>query len=450
MPEVRIVAEPRTEFGKGAARRARRAGRVPAILYGHGTDTRHITLPGHQLLMALKTPNVLIEVDGLSGRPQLTLPKAVQRDPIRGGIEHVDLIMVRRGEKVTVEIPVQVTGEVEPGGLLDQQMVRLAVEAEATQIPQAIEVDVEGMEIGLCRARGGPGPAAAASRWRPSPRLSCCMCWRRRPPSRSRPSLARPRPRKRWRPRRMRCRTLPNRRPKSPPADPSGPLMTGDRWLIAGLGNPGPAYAANRHNAGFLTADVLAARAGARFKAGKFRTLAAEGKLAGQSVTIIKPLTFMNESGGPVTGVSGFYRLGPEQLVVIHDELDLPFGTVRLKLGGGDNGHNGLRSVTARLGTREYYRVRIGIGRPAGPDGPGRVRAARLRRGGAEGTAARARPGGGCGGGAARRRPRRRAERLPWRRRAPDELRRMMLWSTLVPVAESGRRRAHRRERFRA
>jgi PTH1 family peptidyl-tRNA hydrolase len=142
--------------------------------------------------------------------------------------------------------------------------------------------------------------------------------------------------------------------------------MTAGRWLIAGLGNPGPAYAANRHNAGFLTADVLAARAGARFKAGKFRTLAAEGRLAGQSVTIIKPLTFMNEAGGPVTGVSGFYRLAPEQLVVIHDELDLAFGTVRLKLGGGDNGHNGLRSVTARLGTREYYRARIGIGRPPG------------------------------------------------------------------------------------
>jgi len=142
--------------------------------------------------------------------------------------------------------------------------------------------------------------------------------------------------------------------------------MTGDRWLIAGLGNPGPGYAGNRHNAGFLTADVLAARAGARFKAGKFRTLAADGRLAGQSVTIIKPLTFMNESGGPVTGVSGFYHLGPERLVVIHDELDLPFGSVRLKLGGGDNGHNGLRSVTTRLGTREYYRIRIGIGRPPG------------------------------------------------------------------------------------
>ena len=142
--------------------------------------------------------------------------------------------------------------------------------------------------------------------------------------------------------------------------------MTAGRWLIAGLGNPGPAYTANRHNAGFMAADVLAARAGARFKAGKFRALAAEGRLAGQSVTIIKPLTFMNESGGPVTGVSGFYHLGPDRLVVIHDELDLPFGAVRLKLGGGDNGHNGLRSVTAHLGTREYYRVRIGIGRPPG------------------------------------------------------------------------------------
>ena len=148
MPEVRIVAEPRTEFGKGAARRVRRAGRVPAILYGHGTDTRHVTLPGHQLLMALKTPNVLIQVEGLSARSQLTLPKAVQRDPLKGLIQHVDLILVRRGEKVTVEVPVQVNGEVEPGGLLDQQMVRLAVEAEATQIPQAIEVDVAGMQIG--------------------------------------------------------------------------------------------------------------------------------------------------------------------------------------------------------------------------------------------------------------------------------------------------------------
>ena len=142
--------------------------------------------------------------------------------------------------------------------------------------------------------------------------------------------------------------------------------MSGDRWLIAGLGNPGPSYAGNRHNAGYLTADVLAARAGARFRAGKFRAMVAEGHLAGFSVIIIKPLTFMNESGIAVGGVSNYHRIGADRIVVIHDELDLPFDTIRLKRGGGDNGHNGLRSITAHLGTRDYYRVRIGVGRPPG------------------------------------------------------------------------------------
>jgi large subunit ribosomal protein L25 len=148
VPEVRIAAEPRTEFGKGPARRERQAGRVPAVLYGHGTDTRHITLPGHDVMMALKTANVLIRLDGLPGGNQLVLPKAVQRDPIKGFVEHVDFIMVRRGEKVTVEVPVEVTGEVFSGGLLDQQLVQVAIEAEATNIPGAIEVDVEDMQIG--------------------------------------------------------------------------------------------------------------------------------------------------------------------------------------------------------------------------------------------------------------------------------------------------------------
>jgi large subunit ribosomal protein L25 len=148
VPEVRIAAEPRTEFGKGAARRTRRAGLVPAVLYGHGEETRHVVLPGHELMLALKTPNVLIRLDGLTGVTGLALPKAVQRDPIRGFIEHADLILVRRGEKVTVEISVRVTGEVSPDGMLDQQVVQLPVEAEATNIPDGIDVDVEGMEVG--------------------------------------------------------------------------------------------------------------------------------------------------------------------------------------------------------------------------------------------------------------------------------------------------------------
>ncbi len=148
MPEVRIAAEPRTEFGKGAARRTRRAGLVPAVLYGHGAETRHVVLPGHELMLALKTPNVLIRLEGLPDVNGLALPKAVQRDPIKGFIEHADLILVRRGEKVTVEIAVRVTGEVAPDGLLDQQLIQIPVEAEATHIPDGIDVDVEGMEIG--------------------------------------------------------------------------------------------------------------------------------------------------------------------------------------------------------------------------------------------------------------------------------------------------------------
>src|SRR5215469_17414625 len=106
--EVRIAAEARTEFGKGAARRSRREGRVPAVLYGHGTETRHLSLPGHDLMLALKTPNVLLYLDGLKNGSEIALPKAVQRDPIKGYLEHVDLILVRRGEKVTVEVPLRV------------------------------------------------------------------------------------------------------------------------------------------------------------------------------------------------------------------------------------------------------------------------------------------------------------------------------------------------------
>ena len=148
MPEVRIAAETRDEFGKGAARQFRREGRVPAVLYGHGTETRHLSLPGHDLMLALKTPNVLLRLEGLKHGSEIALPKAVQRNPIKGVIEHVDLILVRQGEKVTIEVPIRVTGSIAPDGMLEQQLVQISVEAEATNIPQAIDVDVEGMEIG--------------------------------------------------------------------------------------------------------------------------------------------------------------------------------------------------------------------------------------------------------------------------------------------------------------
>lgn len=149
MSEVKIAATTRTEFGKGAARRIRRDNKVPGVLYGHGSDPLHLTFPGHELLMALRTPNVLIalDIDGKSN--ELAIPKAVQRDPLKGFLEHVDLQLVQRGEKVQVEIPVQTEGELAPGGnLLEHVLPALPVEAEATHIPESVTVSVEGLEAG--------------------------------------------------------------------------------------------------------------------------------------------------------------------------------------------------------------------------------------------------------------------------------------------------------------
>ncbi|MBO0801829.1 MAG: aminoacyl-tRNA hydrolase [Nocardiopsaceae bacterium] len=142
--------------------------------------------------------------------------------------------------------------------------------------------------------------------------------------------------------------------------------MAPERWIVAGLGNPGPEYAATRHNAGHMVLAVLAERLGARLRAHRSRCDVADGRLGGQPVTLARPRSYMNTSGGPLAALAKFYKISPERIVVTHDELDIPFGSVRLKLGGGDNGHNGLRSVTSALGTRDYYRVRFGIGRPPG------------------------------------------------------------------------------------
>jgi large subunit ribosomal protein L25 len=149
MPEVKITAQTRTEFGKGAARRIRRDSKVPGVLYGHGSDPLHLTLPGHDLLLALRTPNVLISLDIDGKTNELAIPKAVQRDPLKGFLEHVDLLLVKRGEKVTVEVPVHAEGELAPGGnLLEYVLAALPVEAEATHIPEAVTVSVEGLEAG--------------------------------------------------------------------------------------------------------------------------------------------------------------------------------------------------------------------------------------------------------------------------------------------------------------
>ncbi|MFJ7998501.1 50S ribosomal protein L25/general stress protein Ctc [Streptomyces sp. NPDC096310] len=160
MAEVKISAEIRTEFGKGVARRTRVAGKVPAVIYGHGADTVHVTLPGHDLMMALKTANALISLD-IEGRNELVIPKAVQRNAIKGHIEHVDLLAVKRGEKVTVEVAVHTEGDLAPGAnLLENVLNTLTVEAEATHIPESVTVSVEGLDAGASiLAKDVPLPA---------------------------------------------------------------------------------------------------------------------------------------------------------------------------------------------------------------------------------------------------------------------------------------------------
>jgi PTH1 family peptidyl-tRNA hydrolase len=141
-------------------------------------------------------------------------------------------------------------------------------------------------------------------------------------------------------------------------------------WLIVGLGNPGPEYAANRHNVGFLVADLLARRIGGSFKRAKTQAQVLEGRIGapgptGRRVVLAKPQSYMNLSGGPVTALRDFYKVPLDRIVAVHDELDIDYGTLRLKLGGGDNGHNGLKSMTKSMGPG-YHRVRFGIGRPPG------------------------------------------------------------------------------------
>lgn len=151
--------------------------------------------------------------------------------------------------------------------------------------------------------------------------------------------------------------------------------MSGSPWLVVGLGNPGAEYAATRHNAGFLVVDLLAERLGARLARHKRgHALAAEAKLGLPGsltpLVLVEPLSFMNASGGPVKALAAFYGAAADRMVVVHDELDLPFGTIRTKQGGGDNGHNGLKSLRGSLGTGDFYRVRVGVGRPPGRQDP--------------------------------------------------------------------------------
>ncbi len=390
--DLKISAETRTQFGKGAARRIRRDDKVPAVIYGHGNDPVHLTLPGHDTMMALKHggSNALLYID-LEGKTYIALTKQVQADPIKGFLEHIDFVEVKKGEKVTVEIPVHVLGESKADAMTVTELNTVSVEAEATNIPEYIEVSVEDAEVGfhvLAKDLALPEGSllltdddalvvnvvhaptaeeveaeleeaeAEAGIERDESDEEAAEAAEGESDAAEGESAGRRRVRQR---RELTATT---------------PVSDSDVWLVVGLGNPGPTYAGTRHNIGYLVVEELARRIGGSWRSHKTgRADVVEGRLGAPGteaprVVLARARCYMNESGGPVKALATFYKVPVERIIAIHDELDIDFDTLRTKLGGGDNGHNGLKSMRSSLGSGDFYRVRAGIGRPPGRQSP--------------------------------------------------------------------------------
>ena len=360
----RLKATVRTEFGKGAARRTRRDGNVPAVLYGHQTDPQHLALNAQAFAAVLRESggtNAVLTLD-IEGKEQLALTKSVVVHPIRRYIEHADLLVIKRGEKVIVDVPVVVVGDAAPGSVVTQEANDLSIEADAMSIPEQIEVSVEGAEIGTQFLAGELTlPAGSTLQTDPETLVVNVVA----PAMEEEPEAAEAAeageaeaPAARGRIQRELIRSL--------------AMAESGAALVVGLGNPGPQYERTRHNVGFMVADVLAERVGGRFSTHKKTgSDLLTARLDGRQVLLAKPRTYMNESGRPVAGLARFFSVGVDDVVVIHDDIDLDFGVVRLKQGGGEGGHNGLRSISSALTSKEYLRVRVGVGRP-----PGRMDAA--------------------------------------------------------------------------
>src|ERR671911_510345 len=324
MAEVKLVAEPREGTGKGVARKLRAAGRVPGVLYGHGLESTALSVDAKDLFHVLHTgagTNVLVDLV-VDGTEHLIIPRDVQRDHIHGRFIHVDFLTVRRDEKLHLSIPVRIVGEsvgVKAGGVVEHHLWELEVESLPGDVPEAIDADITHLEIGMAlRVSDLVAPKGATILTNPEESVVAVQ----------------------------------------------QPQMAVELEEEEAAAEP---YAKTRHNLGYRVVDELAAREGERFRKARFVGAdVSEIHVGGERVLLAKSRAFMNESGPAIASLARKHGVEPDHVIAVHDEIDLPFGALRVKSGGSTAGHNGLRSLQQALRTPDFFRVRLGVGRPIG------------------------------------------------------------------------------------
>ncbi len=371
-----LVVEERPERGSRATRRLRREGFVPGVVYGGGGDNAAFKVRARELRQALVSGSQVLDLKVGDGRPRPVIVKEQQRHPVRGELVHVDLLAVRLDEKIHSTVLVELVGAeeapaVKQGGVLEQATHELSVEALPTDLPERVVVDVSGLEgAATMHLAAVPPPPGVTFLDDPEETIIATMVL---PTEEEAPGDRGGDVDRRRRGRHGRAGRASGRGVRGLIAL----LRRGDGsssgsvdWLIVGLGNPGPRYVGTRHNVGFDVAELLARRWELGRAAKRFAGLYTDGRTrpGGPRVGILLPQTFMNDAGRSAGPARGALRVPLERVLVVHDEIDLPFGEVRSRLGGGLAGHNGLKSLKRELGGADFHRVRVGVGRPDSTD----------------------------------------------------------------------------------